>query len=480
MTDLNQFHHFYLMGLKGVAMTSLAQLLLDWHKQVSGCDVADEFVTQKLLNKLQIKVDQGFIHQLPQDVDCVIYTEAHGGVKNPIVLQAQEKKIAIFSQAEALSYFFNQKKGVAVCGVGGKTTVSSMITWILVKNNLQPSFSVGVGEILGLPNTGSWNHESDIFVAEADEYMMNNSNNDEQSSLIPRFSFLNPVITVCTNLEYDHPDVYHSLHHTQQVFTQFFLQTQTNGSLIFNQDCQHLAEVYGQISAQLQQHQIKLKTFTAQNEDKADAILLNSQIINQINQAEVLIDGEKYTLTLKLPGRFNLLNALAATLACQELGVSINDCLKALQTFQGTQRRFEFIGDKKGVLYYDDYAHHPSEIEQTIKALNQWHPNKRKVIVFQPHTYSRTKEMQDEFAQALAVADEVILLDIFPSARENYDPNISSDMLVAKINQSNQTKKVANLKTIESLADYCHNQLHSGDVLLTMGAGDIYQVHELI
>lgn len=478
MTDLSQFRQFYLMGIKGVAMTSLAQILLDFEKKVSGCDVAEDFVTQKILSKLNLKIDYGFTHQLPDEVDCVVYTAAHGGIKNPIVVQALEKNLPVVSQAEALAYFFNQKKGIAVCGVGGKTTVSAMVSWILEKNNQPASFSIGVGEILGLINTGRWNQNSEYFVAEADEYVINPEEKIDQSKTTPRFSFLNPIINVCTNLEYDHPDVYHSLEHTKDIFTQFFLQTQKGGSLIINQDNSHLVGIVKKINPDLEKRQTTLKTFG--KSPQADAHLLNSKITKQKNYGEVKINGQPYVIELNLPGDFNLVNALTATLTAIELGIDIKDSLKALKTFQGTQRRFEFVGVKKGVIYYDDYAHHPHEITQTIQALKQWFPSKKIVIAFQPHTYSRTKAMLPEFVSALSKTNEVLLLDIFPSAREQYDPNISSDVLVAETKKINPKINIVNLKTIDSLLNYCLNQLKEDEVLLTMGAGDIYKLHDMI
>lgn len=476
--DLSTFNHFYLMGIKGVAMTSLAQILLDLNKQVAGCDVPDQFVTQKILDRLKIKIDSGFIHQLPTATNCVIYTAAHGGIKNPIVEQAIEKNIPIISQAEALAWFFNQKKGVAVCGVGGKSTVSAMLAWILEKNNLEPSFSVGVGEILGMDRTGQWKNNSDIFIAEADEYVINPGEKvTADNEFIPRFSFLKPNVTICTNLEYDHPDVYSSITHTKAIFTQFFLQIQNGGTLIINQDNKNLVDMAQNLAPELNKKQIKILGFGT---TEGDCQLLNHEVSDQTNLGNILLDGQEYQLKLKLPGKFNLINAMAACLAAKELGLPVEDALSALSQFQGTQRRFEFKGNKNGVMYYDDYAHHPDEVKQTIQALKKWHPDHRRVIAFQPHTYSRTKELLVGFAKALSQAEEVLLLDIFPSARENYDPTISSDMLIEKVKELNPDIKISNLKSVNSLTDYCQHQLNKDDVMLTMGAGDIYEIHEEI
>lgn len=310
MTNLDQFQNFYLMGIKGVAMTSLAQILLDAGKKVGGCDLAEEFVTQDLLNEIKVKIDLGFNHSLPKKTDCLIYTAAHEGPENPLVLQAIKVGIPTFSQAEALAYFFNQKQGIAVCGVGGKTTVSAMIAWILEKNNQQPSFSVGVGKIAGLERTGQWSANSKYFVAEADEYVINPNAIQNGEEIIPRFSFLKPYISVCTNLEYDHPDVYTSLEHTQEVFGEFLTQTQKDGFLIINHDNPTLTQVIEQQAEILKQKNITIKSFGT--ETGADWQLLRSEVRDQQNIGQIKIEGKTYELKLPIPGDFNLLNAMAA------------------------------------------------------------------------------------------------------------------------------------------------------------------------
>lgn len=475
---MDSLNNFYLMGIKGVAMTSIAQILLDSNKKVSGCDVHDEFVTSKMLNSLKIKIDHGFTHDLPTDVDCVIYTSAHGGPRNPIVLQAKERELPTFSQAELLAHFFNQKKGIAVCGVGGKSTVSAMTAWILKDCGVQPSFSVGVGEILGMKRTGQWQDDSDNFVAEADEYVIDPSCCHNSEEMTPRFSFLKPNVTICTNLLFDHPDVYHSIQHTKEVFLSFFLQIEQGGTLIYNADSQDLADLINQSQNHLQQRDIKVLSYGRNSGNYAQ--ITSVMIQNQTSKAQIIVDQKQYALELKIPGEFNLHNALVACLAAVQAGVPLSQALDSIKGFRGTQRRFEFKGEKGGVSYYDDYAHHPNEIEKTITALKQWHPDQRRVIVFQPHTFSRTKQLFDEFVEALSSADEVMLLDIFPSAREQYDSSINSDMLVAAVNQSETNTRITNLKNSNDLLKYCQTKLAPGDVLMTMGAGDIYEIHDLV
>ncbi|MGD9129180.1 MAG: UDP-N-acetylmuramate--L-alanine ligase [Candidatus Woesebacteria bacterium] len=470
--NLLNYQNFYLVGVKGVAMTSLAQCLIDAKKNVRGSDLAESFVTQKILDKLAIKIDLNFNQQIPKNTDCLIYTSAHQAQANPQVIQAQKKGIKVLSQAEALASLFNQKQGIAVCGVGGKSTVSAMITWILEKNKLNPSFSVGVGDIIGLGKTGQWSNDSKFFVAEADEYVIDPKAKEKNKEITPRFSFLKPFITICTNLKFDHPDVYQDFNHTKKVFSQFFRQIKKGGTLLVNTDNEDLI--------QLSKKQKDKNILSFGEHRKADFRLTNYHSKEGETIGFFEFKKQNYQIKLKIPGKFNLLNAIAATATCYALGIDINLSLKTLQNFSSTLRRFEFKGKKNGVKYYDDYAHHPSEVYQAIKALNDWYPNKRKLITFQSHTFSRTKKLFSEFVDAFREADEVLMIDIFASAREAYDPNISSDQLCQAIIKKYPRIKTKNLKTIDKLANYFKNELQKEDICLTLGAGDIYKVHEMI
>ncbi|MBD3279695.1 MAG: UDP-N-acetylmuramate--L-alanine ligase [Candidatus Pacebacteria bacterium] len=466
MSSLLDYQNFYLVGVKGVAMTSIAQCLIDAGKHVQGSDVAADFVTKKILDRLQLKINNGFDHHLPAQIQAVIYTSAHQAKQNPQVQQAIKQGLPVYSQAEALAEFFNQKKGVAVCGVGGKSTVSAMITWILTNSKHQPSFSVGVGEILGLSKTGQWSPQSEYFIAEADEYVIDPQVPAKQRR--PRFSFLKPYITVCTNLKFDHPDVYQDFAHTKKTFKQFFAQLKPNGKLIINGDNPDLQELANEQAI----------SFGEQNHNNWQ--LSDYQVRQGSTHSTIKHQDQSYSLQLQIPGKYNALNAVAAITACQVLGTPVQKALLALAKFRSTKRRFEFIGEKNQTKYYDDYAHHPSEVKAAIQALNEWFPDRRKIIAFQPHTFSRTKKLFDQFVTAFAQAQEVVMIDIFASAREEFDATISSDLLCKAIEQQYPRIKTNNLSTIHNLAQYLETQLKPGDVCLTLGAGDIYEVHDLI
>lgn len=467
--SLLKHNTFYLVGIKGVAMTAMAQLLTDAGKAVSGCDVAEEFVTQPILDSLKISITKGFTHDFPEDTECVIFTAAHNGKFNPMVLQAEEKGIPAFSHAEAQADLFNQKKGIAVCGVGGKSTVSAMISWIFAKSNQDVSFAVGVGNIPGLEKTAQWSENSEYFVAEADEYVIDPSAPKRNEEITPRFSFLRPHITVCTNLKFDHPDVYQDFDHTKKVFFEFFSQIDQSGTLICNfADMVHNP----QTSAK------KIITFGTNSD--ADF----SYNFNPKNQkpgttvAQLTHNKTQYEISLQVPGEFNVQNAVSAIAAAYSAGISIDVAVNTLKSFASTQRRFESHGTIHGVQYYDDYAHHPNEIKSAIAALNTWYPDHTKIVVFQPHTYSRTKQLLHEFVHSFKQAQHVYLLDIFASARESLDETISSEQIVGGIKNKYPEIETQNLHTVEALADFLHTIPTEKTVVLTLGAGDIYKVYE--
>lgn len=462
-------HHFFLVGIKGVAMTSLAQLLLDAGKSVSGSDLPESFVTQNLLETLDITLSDSFEADIPVGTECVVYTAAHQGKFNPQVQQALARGIEVYSQAEALSFFFNQKKGIAVCGVGGKSSVSAMITWILEKTGRHPSFSVGVGNIPGLNKTGQWLRDQDYFVAEADEYVTDPAAIQRGEPAIPRFAYLNPFVTVCTHLKFDHPDVYRDETHTLTTFNAFFDRIKPGGVLIVNEADR----------SKITMSDKQLVSFGTNSAATMQYTFLESQSTEGVTLGVMTYKGVDYPIQLRIPGEYNLENAAAAVLATTQIGIPVDQAIQALVSFQSTSRRFEKIGTWNGVTLYDDYAHHPSEIAAVLKALYNWYPTKKCVVAFQPHTYSRTKSLFNEFAAVLGQAKDLVLLNIFASARESYDESISSELLAEAITtQSHQGVLV--LDDYHQLADYCRSNLSQGDVLMTLGAGDIYKVHQLL
>lgn len=461
-----EYRQVHLVGIKGVAMTSLAQLLSDAHIKITGTDVAEKFVTTAQLEKLDCQIAVGFDQPLPEGTELVVFTAAHRGKFNSQVVIAQEQGIPTLSQAEALADLANQKKGIAVCGVGGKSTTSAMLAWIFEKMQLDPSYSVGVGAIPGLNRTGKWSKAGEFFITEADEYVTDPSAPSRGESITPRFSYLHPYLTVCTRISFDHPDVYKDFEHTLATFQTFFQQINPDGYLIFHSSQKNLGL---KTSAS---HQV---TYGKEDADVTFAPLL----VPGENRATITIGANVFELELSIPGEHNLENATAALAVCHALNLDVAQASEHLKSFQSTQRRFEYRGNHNGVTYYDDYAHHPREISAAIQAFNEWLPDYQRIIVFQPHTFSRTKQLFSEFVDSFAAAETIVLLDIFASARESADDSISSDLLVAALKEKYPEKNITNLRTVDNLANFCKS-LPAQTGVLTLGAGDIYAVHDTI
>lgn len=474
-TLLDEAKQFYLVGIKGVGMTSLAQCLTDMGKKVTGADVADEFVTQSILDSMQLGIEVGFTQQLPEDTQVVIYSGAHSGKANPLVKQAQARNLPVFSHAEVLGWMFNQKQGLAVCGVGGKSTISAMLAWTLLKLKQKPSFSVGVGKITELTRTGAFQAKSKYFVAEADEYADNPSEAIQGEKLVPRLSFLQPYLIICSNLQFDHPDVYQDFTHTKQVFMEFFHNLKPNGFLICNFDDKQLFSLTKKFVKLRKDMSLLGFGHTA----KAQYQLTHSLGQTDLSQASLKFENQTYPLKLLIPGEHNLMNAAAVVTALHALGFDMEQIINELAKFPGVGRRLQLVKQTAEHIFYDDYAHHPTEIVRSLQALKQHHPNLPLVVVFQPHTTSRTKSLLDSFAESFTAADQVILLPIFTSAREKMDASFSTRNLIEKIKQHHPAFSVTLEPDIAAAATQI-KKLSSSSVVVTLGAGDVYLLHNLV
>jgi UDP-N-acetylmuramate--alanine ligase len=442
--------NFYLVGIKGVGMTALAGCLCDAGKHVRGSDVAVDFVTAPTLQRLQLRADSGFSVPLPADTEIVIWSGANGGSRNPQVIAARRRGIPTMSQAEALGVFFNQQLGVAVSGVGGKSTISAMLA--VISEQIEPqSYAVGVGEILGWPQTGRYRPQAQYFIAEADEYTTDPA---DKSGLRPRFSFLRPQITITTSLRFDHPDVYRDFAHTQQVYQHWWGQIRPSGALIYNADASALRQAVAEFAP-----------------SRPDL-----RYLSYARRAPADYTDADLDVTLAVPGQFNRSNALAALAAAELMGWSRPSVLTALTAYRSVKRRLEYLGERQGIKIWDDYAHHPAEITAAITAMKEHDSTARLVVAFQPHTFSRTKQLRAEFVAALAAAPEVLLVDIFPSAREEFDPNISSAMLATDLRQRYPQVHASHVGGVPDLHRYINQNVPAGSTLLLLGAGDIYQV----
>jgi len=462
---LKKVKRIHFTGIKGVGMTALACCARDLGIKVSGSDVAEIFVTDKVLKQQKIAWKIGFsaAHLRPRP-DLVITTGAHEGLKNPEVLAAAQQKIPVLTQGQALGEMMAGKEGISVCGVGGKTTTSAMIATVLSFGQRYPSYAVGVAAIDPLGPGGKFDKGRE-FVAEADEYA-----NSPAVDNRPKFSFQKPKIIVVTNIEYDHPDIYQDFNQTQKAFTAFFTGLSKDGLLVACADNQNTWETVKDLGVNRQTYGFY---------SKADWQITKSffglgQTIFSLAYQGVIIDDVK----IKVPGRFNVLNATAAFAVATHLGLDARVIKAGLANFGGTKRRFEFIGQAKGIKLYDDYGHHPNEIKEILLAAKKWFPQNRLLVVFQPHTYSRTKALLADFAKAFGLADLVVITDIYSSARETDNLGMNGEVLTQEI------KKYQNDVVYQpgeaQVAAFLGQRALPGDVIITVGAGSIFQWHRSI
>lgn len=451
-------HHIHFVGIKGVGMTALALCAQDLGISVTGSDVEQTFVTDEVLHQRKLaEITPLNIESLPSNTDLVVYSGANGGSTNPQVTAAQNKNIRVISHAEAVGEMMEGKIGISICGVGGKTSTAAMLANILEYAGLNPSFMIGVGKVLNLQTPGRMADGKHIVV-EADEYAVSPGQNNA-----PRFSYQHPKIIICTNIAYDHPDVYESIQSTKEAFSSFFSVLPSDGLLVTNGDSIPMREI-----------PTKVRTIYFGTTPKNDWYIKDS-FIGQGKQLLTIAHGEEsFNLMLSVPGIFNAMNALAAYVASRELGIENQTVIEGLQLFRGSKRRFEKVGEKNDIVYYDDYAHHPIEVSVTLQAAREWLPLYRLIAVFQPHTYSRTKALFDQFAKCFKFADEVIITDIY-GAREVNDPTISAYKLTEEIKKYHPN---AQYIPQAELISHLKANLKAYDAVFTLGAGDIYDIHK--
>jgi len=462
--NLKSAKSLHFTGIKGVGMASLALCFKDLGKKITGSDTDEIFPTDKVLKKANLKFKPDFNPKnIPSTCDLLIYTGAHGGQSNPEVIEAQKRNIPVLPHAKALGLLSQSKKTLAVAGIGGKSTTSAMLAVILDSAGFKPSFAVGVGSITDFGNPGKFDKKSDYFVVEADEFIT-----DPQANPTPRFHYLNPYVAIITNLEHDHPDVYPSIDSIYQAFEKFVSFVPKDGAVIVNIDNPRVKIFVSKL---------KRKVITYGFSPMADWQIIKHHLADKKQFFTLKVNGVTWPeFILNQPGKYNLLNATAAIAASYHIGVPVEKLKPAIKKFQGTKRRFEFIKSIKGIDLYDDYAHHPTEIEAVLKAAKDWLPGKRIIPIFQSHTFSRTKVLLDEFTQSFNSASLVVINDIFPSAREKKDPDISGQILTQKI--KNHQPNTFYCKGKSQTMEFISTHIRQGDVIITLGAGNNFLWHK--
>jgi len=450
-------NNIFIVGIKGIAMTNLAIILKKMGKNVSGVDVEEEFLTDEKLKKYRINYQIGFEPKsLPPKTELVVYSAAHQGINNPLVIEAKTRGVKVLSQAEVLGEILDLfKNKIAVCGCHGKTTAASLLSYALINLNLKPSYLVGASSFNDFD--GADFQGKDFFVIEADEYGVS-----PPVDKTPKFLKLNPNFIIETNIDFDHPDVYKNLEETKEAFFRFFI----NRDLILNIDDQNIKEIFFKIK-KINQGK-KLITYGFSKE--ADFRIINPVFFEKKTEFDIVNKGKKLAkFTISLFGEHNIKNAAAVIAFLVTAGFKIEKIQKAILNFYGAKRRFEFLGKVGQTLFFDDYAHHPAEIKTTIDAAKKRFPQRKIIVFFQPHTFSRTASLIKDLNLSLSESDKGYIFPIFPSARENpKDFKISSKDIIGQSKNLFYLEEKDLIKSLKKIVD-------EKDIVLIMGAGDIYE-----
>lgn len=435
--------HF--VGIGGTGMAPLATILLQSGTEVSGSDCKDSPTLNKL-RQAGARVSLGHSASNLDQPDLVVVSLAVNG-ENPEVIEAERLGIPVLTRAQLLGSLFNEKKGVAVGGTHGKTTTASMIAYVLERTGQDPTIAVG-GEILDLGFGGKLGRGR-YFVAEADEAYKS-------------FFELKPFVSVVTSIDDDHLDHYGSFEGVVEGFRRFIGQTQPDGYLVACGDDPN-------VMAATDGYRGRAAFYGEKN---GDYIVEDLRVEDRSWRFRVRRKGDTVEMSLRVPGVHNALNATAALAACEWLGVDCSSVSEVLAEFSGARRRSELIGTVGGIAVYDDYAHHPSEIQATLKAFRARHPG-RLVVVFQPQRFSRTRLLMNRFAGAFSDADLVVVDDIFyKGTGEAPLDGVNSRRLVELIG-ANSGKPALYISGKEEIVRFLSGHAESGDLIITMGAGDI-------
>ena len=440
--------HIHLVGIGGIGLSAIARVLVARGVTVSGSDQTASAITDELA-KLGVKIFIGHRAENIDDADLVLVTSAAPN-ENPEIIEAHRRGIRVEKRYDFFAELTQGKKTIAVAGTHGKTTTTGMIATILVDAGLDPDAIIGgiVPELGSNARAG----RGDYFVVEADEYDR-------------AFLGLRPTIAVVTNIELDHVDIYRDVNDVAQAFGEFLKLVSLDGLIV---GCGDSATVSREL-AKINPTRTTRYGFGEANEWRAVNIQPNDLGGNDFAVTHNQLPVIHYRL--QIPGRHNVLNALAAIIVANHLGIDMNMVRATLEKFRGAARRFEIKGEFRGVTIIDDYAHHPTEIRATLAATRARYANRQIWAVFQPHTYSRTKALLDEFAQSFQDADRVIITDVY-AARERDNLGTSGAQIVGKMNH----RDARFIATLDECARFLSTQLKPGDILITLGAGDVNRV----
>jgi UDP-N-acetylmuramate--alanine ligase len=447
----SRFQQVHFVGIGGSGMSGIAEVLLNLGYRVTGSDLKRSPVTERLV-ACGACIAEGHSAEQLGDAHVVVTSTAVRG-DNPEVVEARRRGIPVIPRAEMLAELMRLKYGIAVAGAHGKTTTTSMVALVLDRGGLDPT--VVVGGRLGVLGSGARLGKGDFMVAEADE--------SDRS-----FLKLTPTIAVVTNIDREHLDAYRDLLDIQEAFLAFLNKVPFYGACVLCLDDAPVQDVLPRV------------------ERRVVSYGLSPQARVCVRELELGPSGSTYTavadgqalgkVALAVPGAHNVANSLAAVAVGLDLGIGFDAIRAGLESFTGVDRRFQVRGEAGGVLVIDDYGHHPTEIRATLEALRRRAGARRTVVLFQPHRFTRTRALWDEFCKAFHQADVLLLTDIYPASEEPI-PGISAEGLARAIGEHGH-RQVAWAGDLRSAGERLAQEVREGDVVLTLGAGSVWTAGE--
>src|SRR5881394_3409514 len=444
------FQHIHFIGIGGIGMSGIAEVLANLGFRVSGSDQKKSEVTDRL-EALGVEVTEGHAAENVGDAHVVVRSTAVRD-DNPEINEARRQSIPVIPRAEMLAELMRMKPyTVAVAGSHGKTTTTSMVATVLGTAGLDPTFVVG-----GIVRTYRANArlgKSELMVVEADE--------SDRS-----FLMLTPMIAVVTNIDREHMDYYHDMEDVRRCFTDFVNKVPFYGAAVLCLDDPHVQAVIPKVER---------RRITYGLSAQADISAHDIHFDNSFGSSFTVLSGIDVLgkATLKVPGKHNVYNSLAAIAVALELDVPFDTIAHALGEFSGAERRFQFKGEERGITLVDDYGHHPTEIKATLSAARIGAPNRRIVVLFQPHRYTRTADLMDEFASAFNNADVLLVSDIY-AASETPIEGINAEVLTGRI-KSYGHKNAEYIGALEGAAESLRSKVREGDLVITLGAGSVHR-----
>lgn len=447
LTGIKKVHF---VGIGGAGMSALAKILVEKGYSVSGSDVKESVMTG-ILRDLGARVFIGQRAENVQDTEAIVVSSAIRE-NNPEVVEAKRLGLKHLHRSDVNAFLINNSKGIAVAGAHGKTTTTSMLGVSLDYEGVSPSIIIG-GEVDYLGSNAKLG-KSDYLVSEADE---------SDGTFLKYY----PYIGIVTNVENDHMDHYGTMENIIKAFTQFLNQIREDGWGVVCFDNENIRNIVKNVNRKIVSYAI---------DHEADYVAANIKADASGTSFDVIHKGENLgTVKLNVPGRHNVLNAMACVVTGITLGQSVAQMAEGLTMFNGAKRRFQTKGKAQGVWVVDDYAHHPTEIATTLKAARQTQP-KRLVCAFQPHRYSRTQLLQKEYGSCFRDADLLVLTDVY-SAGEDPIPGIDGELIVKEVAEQTGQRTVY-IKDKKEIAAYLKSIAQEGDLIMTMGAGDIVKCGE--